>query len=49
MRILIAEDDPTSRKILSKFLSRFAVCDAAVDGLEAIEFFSEAHTEGRAI
>jgi two-component system chemotaxis response regulator CheY len=39
MRILIAEDDLTSRKFLFKFLSRYGECDLVVDGLEALDAF----------
>lgn len=39
MRILIAEDDLTSRKFLFKFLGRYGECDLVVDGLEAIDAF----------
>lgn len=37
MRILIAEDDLSSRKFLFKFLSRYGECDLVVDGLEALD------------
>ncbi len=37
MRILIAEDDLTSRKFLYKFLSQYGECDLVVDGLEALD------------
>ncbi len=39
MRILIVEDDFTSRKLLQKFLSPYGECDIAVDGEEAIEAY----------
>ncbi|HHV08865.1 MAG TPA: response regulator [Clostridiales bacterium] len=39
MRILIAEDDLTSRKFLFKFLSQYGECDLVVDGLEALDAF----------
>lgn len=39
MRILIAEDDLVSRKILFKFLSQYGECDLVVDGLEALEAY----------
>lgn len=39
MRILIAEDDLTSRKLLYKFLSKYGECDLAVDGLETLDAF----------
>ena len=37
MKILIAEDDNTSRKFLTKFLSQYGECDQVVDGLEALD------------
>lgn len=39
MRILIAEDDATSRKFLFQLLSRYGECDLVVDGLEALDAF----------
>lgn len=39
MRVLIAEDDFVSRKILLKMLSSYGVCDVAVDGIEAVKAF----------
>jgi two-component system chemotaxis response regulator CheY len=39
MKILIAEDDLTSRKFLLKFLSQYGECDMVVDGLEALDAF----------
>jgi len=39
MKMLIAEDDLTSRKFLSKFLSQYGECDLVVDGLEAIDAY----------
>jgi two-component system, chemotaxis family, chemotaxis protein CheY len=39
MRILIAEDDMTSRKFLSKFLSKYGECDIVVDGMEALDAY----------
>ncbi|MDF2539913.1 MAG: hisitidine kinase [Herbinix sp.] len=39
MRILIAEDDLTSRKFLFKFLSQYGECDLVVDGIEALDAF----------
>ena len=39
MRILIVEDDVTSRRFLHDFLSKYGQCDAVVDGLEALEAF----------
>lgn len=37
MRVLIAEDDLTSRKFLFKLLSRYGECDLVIDGLEALD------------
>ncbi|GBD97811.1 MAG TPA: response regulator [Nitrospirae bacterium] len=39
MRVLIVEDDFTSRKLLQKFLSPYGDCDIAVDGKEALEAY----------
>ncbi|MFW6415286.1 MAG: response regulator [Thermodesulfobacteriota bacterium] len=45
MRILIVEDDFTSRKVLQKILSKHGECDIAVNGEEAIEAFKLALEE----
>jgi len=45
MKILIAEDDHASRKLLYKFMSQFGDCDITVDGAEAIEAFILASDE----
>ncbi|MCX7842754.1 MAG: response regulator [Clostridia bacterium] len=45
MRILIAEDDLPSRKVLQKYLGQFGECDIAVDGLETLDAFLEALNE----
>lgn len=37
MRILIAEDDFTSRLFMEKYLSQYGICDLAQNGIEAIE------------
>lgn len=42
LKILVAEDDITSRLFMKKFLSRYGECDLAVDGLEAIESYLSA-------
>lgn len=47
MRILIAEDDLASRKVISKFLSTYGECDITIDGMEALEAFMLAWDEGR--
>ncbi len=39
MRILIAEDDTTSRLLLRKMLEPFGNCEVAVNGKEALELF----------
>lgn len=39
MRVLIVEDDLTSRKYLYKLLSNYGECDLVIDGLEAIDAF----------
>jgi two-component system chemotaxis response regulator CheY len=45
MRILIAEDDLTSRKFLFKFLSQYGECDLVMDGIEALDAFMMAAKE----
>ncbi len=45
MRILIAEDDFASRKMMQKFMSQYGDCDVTVDGAEAAEAFSMAVDE----
>ena len=47
MRILIAEDDLTSRKFLFKFLSQYGECDLVVDGLETLDAFLMSLKEGK--
>lgn len=42
MRILIAEDDMTSRIFMNKFLSTYGECDLAINGMDAIELVSKA-------
>ena len=37
MKILIAEDDLTSRLFMKKYLSKYGSCDVAMNGLEAID------------
>ena len=45
MRILIVEDDLTSRKIMLKILSKYGECDVTVDGLEVVDAFMLAQKE----
>ncbi|MFW5730608.1 MAG: response regulator [Desulfonatronovibrionaceae bacterium] len=42
MRVLIVEDDMTSRMVLSKILSNQFECDTAENGLEAVDKFKQA-------
>lgn len=37
MRILIAEDDLTSRLFMNKYLSKYGECDVVMNGMEAID------------
>lgn len=46
MKILIAEDDFYSRKLMLAFLSAFGDCDVAANGVEAWEAFIDAHDAG---
>jgi len=46
MRILIVEDDMTSRLLLRKMLEPFGACDVAVNGKEAVEAFRLASKQG---
>lgn len=39
MKILIAEDDSSSRKFLYKIMSAYGECDITVDGMEALDAF----------
>ena len=41
MRVLVVEDDFTSRKILQKILGPYGEVDIAVNGLEAIQAFNQ--------
>ena len=45
MKTLIAEDDASCSILLQKFLSPYGTCKVAVDGLEAVAAFKEAHEE----
>jgi two-component system chemotaxis response regulator CheY len=46
MRILIVEDDATSRLLLKKMLGSYGTCDVAVNGKEALEAFRLANQQG---
>lgn len=39
MRILIAEDDLTSRRFMSRILSNYGECDVVIDGIEALDAY----------
>lgn len=39
MKILLAEDDFSTRKFMTGFLSRYGECDVVVDGMEAVDAF----------
>ncbi len=41
MRVLVVEDDFTSRKILQKILGPYGEVDIAVNGLEALQAFTQ--------
>lgn len=47
MRVLIVEDDFTSRKLLQTILSPYGECDIAVNGKEAVEAYIQAVEEER--
>ncbi len=47
MRVLIVEDEFTSRILLKEILSPYGDCDIAVDGEEALQAFSLAWEEER--
>ncbi|MBG0776050.1 MAG: response regulator [Desulfovibrionaceae bacterium] len=47
MRVLIVEDDFTSRKLLQTILSPFGECDIAVNGKEAVDAFEASAIAGR--
>ncbi|MBF0516900.1 MAG: response regulator [Nitrospirae bacterium] len=42
MKMLVAEDDNTSRKLLHKLLSPYGTCDVASNGREALDAFTRA-------
>lgn len=47
MRVLIVEDDFTSRKLMQMILSPYAECDIAVNGVECIQAFRLALDDNR--
>ena len=42
MRVLIVEDDATSRRVMQKFLEPHGDCDLAEDGYSALDLFRSA-------
>jgi two-component system chemotaxis response regulator CheY len=48
LRVLMAEDDFTSRVVLQGLLSRYGECHIAVNGKEAVEAFQAARQAGQA-
>jgi chemotaxis protein histidine kinase CheA len=46
LRILVAEDDPTSQLLLQTFLSPFGACQVAVNGKQAVAAFCAAQKTG---
>lgn len=46
MRVLIVEDDFTSRKLMHKFLSKYGDCDIATDGKEAVAAIRDGMVNG---
>lgn len=47
MRILIVEDDPVSRMVMEKNLTRFGSCDLAENGVLALKAFLKALDAGK--
>jgi len=47
MRILIVEDDLSSRRVLQKFLTEYGECDIASDGAEAVNAFMQSWLDSR--
>ena len=47
MRVLVVEDDFTSRKILQKILGPYGEVDIAVNGLEAVEAFTQSLNDAK--
>ncbi len=45
MRFLIVDDELTNRKLLNSMLEDVGICDIAVNGKEAIEYFELSLTE----
>ncbi len=46
MKSLIVEDDYITAQVMKEILSAFGECDAAEDGKQALDLFSESHVDG---
>ncbi len=46
MKILLAEDDFTTRKYMADFLGKYGECDVTVDGMEAVDVYLMALEDG---
>lgn len=46
MKILVAEDDPISRNLIEKMLSRYGTCTVTENGIEALAAFDKALQDG---
>ncbi len=47
MRVLVVDDDFTSRRLMQQILLPYGDCDPAVNGREAVEAFRRAWQQGR--
>lgn len=47
MRILIADDEPSSRRLMEMMLAPYGQCDLASNGLETVELFETATSSGQ--
>lgn len=47
MRILVVDDDITTRLILQNHLEQFGPCDTCADGVQALEQFKDSLESGR--
>ncbi len=46
MKTLVVEDDFAARKLMQRWLSQVSDCDIAVNGIEMVDAFNEALTNG---
>jgi two-component system, chemotaxis family, chemotaxis protein CheY len=47
IKILVVEDDAVSRKLMMAFVGQLGNCDAACNGLEAVEYFEKSLKEDK--